>query len=237
METAPNFDLAATVRCGSADLAKCQIDTIRRLRGIATLRPRFDRIHLVGADSAFQVAGFTVRAEAAYGVDRRLPRPAADLFSIEALRTTIRSGEIARLLVRLPMGKSTSIPLKDLFVTRDVLEWGIGIDTVYEGWMPLLQVNQTLVLNNHTMLLVDDTDTRVMFVLRKSFLNDNLHSELVAAQGVPRSYTIGLARATYAVTDNLRVRVGFLLLAGSGNTLVGQYHSNDEAFVQLRYSY
>jgi hypothetical protein len=74
-------------------------------------------------------------------------------------------------------------------------------------------------------------------VVRKSFFAERLATEIAAVQGLARGYTMGTARFTYAVTDNLRVRLGYLLIAGSRRTLIGQYHDNDETFIQLRYSY
>jgi hypothetical protein len=84
---------------------------------------------------------------------------------------------------------------------------------------------------------VANADTRVLLALRKKFLADTLATELFAVQGFPRSYSLGEVRITYNITDDLRVRVGYLLIAGSRNTLIGEYHANDETFIQLRYSY
>jgi hypothetical protein len=196
------------------------------------LRPRFGRIRLIGGDAAFQLRGFTARVEAAYGTDRLLPRSASHLFSAANLKAVVSQGSSS-----LGNGKRTPIDLGDLFVERDTAEWGAGIDYQYRGWMPLLQVNQTLVLNNSTRLLLNDVDTRFLVALRKTLLGEHLTNELALVHGLERGYTTGVIRATYAVTDNLRFRVGYLLIAGSRETIVGQFHANDELFAQLRYSF
>jgi hypothetical protein len=237
VETAPNFVLATSVRCAATVLDRCDLLTLRRLDGRAVLRPRFDRMRQVAGDAAFQLGGFTARAEAAYGVDRRLPRPIQDLLSIDTLRESLGPDDIRRLAGGLSKGRRVPIDVGDLFVSRDVVQWGAGVDYLYEGWSPLLQVNQTLVLGNRTRLLLDDVDTRIVLALRKKFVAETLASEVFVIQGFPRSYSLGVARVTYNVTDDLRVRVGYLLIAGSRNTLIGEYHANDQAFIQVRYSY
>jgi hypothetical protein len=48
---------------------------------------------------------------------------------------------------------------------------------------------------------------------------------------------VGIARLGYDFTDYLRAQIGFLLLAGSRNSLFGQFHDNDQAFLRIRYSF
>jgi hypothetical protein len=98
-------------------------------------------------------------------------------------------------------------------------------------------VNQLFVLDNDVRLLVPDVDTRITFVLRKGFLDDTLTTEVSVVQGLDRSYTSAIFKVTYAITDNLRIRAGYLAIAGSRNSIIGQYHDNDQGFLQLRYSY
>lgn len=209
------------------------------LRSDSDLLPRFDRIRLFGADMAFTVIGSTIRAEAAYGRNRRLPRTVQDLTSAQNILRAIgppeRQIEIAEKL--LLKGQRVNLDLGDLFEESDTIEWGIGIDYLYRGWMPLLQVNQTVVLDEVPELLIDEVDTQLLFILRKSFLAERLDTEIAIVEGLARGYTSGVARFTYDLTDRLRLRLGYVLIAGSRNTLVGEFHDNDEGFVQIRYSY
>jgi hypothetical protein len=241
VETAPSFDLAATVRAPAVRRALGQgrpptIDDLRRLEAETILLPRSDRIRLAGADVAFELGGFTVRVEGAYGADRRFARPAADLIRPEALRESLR-GRLGAVAARLLAGRRAAVDLGDLSAARDSVAWGAGVDYRYRGWTPLVQLNQTLVLDNRTTLLVPDVDSRVVAVLRRSFLADRLATELGAIQAIERAYTTGIVRLSYGVTDTLRVRLGYLLLAGTRRSLVGQYHDNDEAFLQLRWAF
>jgi hypothetical protein len=235
-ETAPSFDFTTAVFSPSAVAGQARTLTdLQPLHADATLRPRFARIHLIGGDAAFQFAGFTARAEAAYGMHRLLPRTTADLLSPDNIARAVRP-QLATVVGQLLEGQTVAINLGDLFVARDTVEWGAGVDYPYRGWAPVLQVNQTVVLHNATKLLINDIDTHFLFALRKSFFAERLPTELVAVQGIERSSTSGIVRVTYVVTDNIRVRVGYLLLAGSRRTVIGQYHDRDEAFMQVWYA-
>jgi hypothetical protein len=207
------------------------------VRTDTTLLPRFERIRLVGADAAATLDRLTLRAEAAYGMDRPLPRSIEDLISDENIGRAFSGQDPGELATRLQAGERIAADLGDLFVIRDTIEWGVGADYTYRGWTPLLQVNQTVVLDNDTDLLLSNIDTQLLLVVRKSFLAERLATEIAAVQGLARGYSLGTARFTYALTDNLRVRLGYVLIAGSRRTLIGQYHDNDEGFIQLRYSY
>lgn len=239
-ETTPAFDFLTTV---SSPVARRLLDEGRQptindlllLEGDATLRPRFERIQLAGGDLAFPLAGFTVRAEAAYGIGRLQARSTDELLSADNIARSVRP-HLGSIIAALLAGQAAPVDLGDLFVRRDTIEWGAGVDYPYHGWVPVLQLNQTVIPNNSLKLLTSNVDTRLFGALRKTFLNERLATELVAFQGFERNYTSAILRFTYSLTEHLRVRLGYLFIAGSRNTLFGQYARNDEFFVQLRYT-
>ena len=240
-ETAPAFNLrtvayAPRVRRKLAEGMAPTLDDIFRLQSTATLEPRFGRIRLVGADAASRFGGFTGRAEVAYSHNRLLPVSIDTILEPANLQRAI-GPNLGQLVPQLLRGRQVPIDLGAISVARDVVGWGMGVDYTWEGFVPLLQVSQTVVLNNSTDLLINDVDTRIAGFVRRNFLRERLLGELMVAQGIERGYTIGRLRLTYAVTDNLRVRLGYVLIAGSRTTLPGQFHDNDEAFFQVRYSY
>jgi hypothetical protein len=244
-ETAPAFDLETSLfwpaaRRAARDGSFPPIpgpDEPLRLQANSTLLPRFGRIRLFGGDMAFARAGFTLRAEAAYGTDRVLLRTADALTDPASLARTVGRNQ-DEIFARVFSGETARVDLGTLTHVSDTVEWGLGIDYLYEGWTPLLQVNQTYVRDYPRVpLLISEVETRLLFVLRKSFFADRLDMELVTMQGLAKGYTMSISRFTYELTDNLRIRFGYLLLAGSRQTIIGQYKDNDEGFVQLRYSY
>ncbi len=241
-ETAPAFGvnttLVATGPPGS--FLQCAVLGPSKpcVRTDSVLRPISGRITLAGGDVAVDAGGFTVRAEGAWSANRFLPRTVQDLVSPENLSRVI-GGQKKRnnTAIELNNGHRVPIDLGNLFVRRDTVDWGVGIDYHYRGFVPVLQVNQTVVLDNTTNLLLSNVDTHVFFIVRKPWLADRLQTDVGAVQGFERSYTTGVARATYSITDHWRVRLGYLLIAGTRNTEIGQFHDNDEGYVQLRYSY
>jgi len=230
-ETMPAFDFSTTAFAPDPT-------NLARLASVQVVRPRFGRIQLVGAGASTALGGFTVRAEAAYGRDRLLPRRVEDLTTFEnILRAVGGASGAARVFGRLGRGRRVHLDLGDLFVARDSVMWGVGADYRWRGWMPLIQVNQTLILDNRIPLLIDDRDTALLANLRRAFLAERLMVEVACIQGLVRSYTALIPAVTYNVTDDLRVKIGFLMLAGTRRSPIGQYHDNDETFAQLRYSF
>lgn len=240
-ETAPAFDFAVDVFSPSAQakIAMGEMPTIADLAALdatATLTPRFGRIHLVGGDLAYPFAGFTGRFEWAYGADRLVPRSTAELIGLDNIGAAVRP-QLPQLIDGLLMGQSVPVDLGPLFVRRDVFEWGAGVDYAWRGWVPVLQINQAVVLDNELTLLVPNVDTRLLAALRKSFFDDHFATELTGVQGFERSYTTLQLRATYSFTDHFWLRAGYLFIAGTSNSVIGEYGENDEVFVQARYSF
>ena len=230
-ETAPDFDLSSIAFAPNPN-------NVANLITVQTLRPRLDRIRLLGGDATVVISDFTVRAEAAYGFGRMLPRSLADLTTFDNILRAL-GGETGATdaLQRLRNGEHVRVDLGDLFVARDTVAWGVGADYRWRGWMPVVQLNQTLVLRNRLRLLVADTDTSLVIGLQKTLLRERLKAQVSCIQGVVRSYTALIPTLAYDLTDDLRVKVGYLMIAGTRNSLIGQFHDNDEGFVQLRYSY
>ena len=128
-----------------------------------------------------------------------------------------------------------SIDLGESFARRDAVEWGIGADYTLSGYLFLLQVNQTDVIDNDVDLLIEDVETRLLANLRKKLLHDDLELQLIAQHAIESDYSVLLPRLTYRVWKGLELRCGYLFLAGRRSSTIGQYKHNDEAFVRLRY--
>ena len=240
-ETAPAFDFDTSVVSPSAQekIAHGQTPTIQdltQLDATAQLEPRFGRIHLVGGDAAYSFAGFTARAEVGMGFDRLVPRSTTELLSLDNIGNAVRP-QLPQILSALLAGQSVAVDLGPLFERRNVFEWGAGIDYAIDGWVPVLQINQSVVLDNDVTLLVPNVDTRLLAALRRSFFDDRLATEVVGVQGFERSYTTLQLRATYSFTDFFTVRAGYLFIAGTSNSVIGEYGANDEFFFQGRYSF
>src|SRR5262249_11540271 len=162
-ETAPAFNQVTRAHARNPFTTPPPQSAVR-LQADVDLEPRFGRIWLAGGDVALPLGGFTVRVEGAYGGDRLLARPARSLLGDLHLSST----RAVDLFTKLANGKTVTVPLPSLFEERDTIEWGAGVDYRFHGWMPVLQLNQTVVLHNSVELLVNDVDTRIFLVVRKA---------------------------------------------------------------------
>lgn len=191
----------------------------------AVLRQKTSVIHMAGADWAATLAGATVRAEAAVFLDRPYLADTRALANKQAdrLNTDLMS----------PNGRASL----DIFPEIDSAEWGIGIDYLYHGFLPLLQLSQIILLDSAPRLLIANPETTVTAVLRKSFWRDRLELDFRGVYGVVRGGWFAFPRVSYLLRDDLRIRLGYLAIGGPIDSLVGQFQRNDEVVFQVRYSF
>lgn len=205
---------------------------VQNVSAQTTLSPVFRTIDLVGGDAAYAWGDFTVRFEAAFIAGRPFSRDIRFLVQDPAQLAP----EIARALAEIAQGNSpVPVALPQSFAVRNAVEWGLGVDYTWEGYVFLLQVNQTDILNNNVDLLIKNVDTVLVGNLRKDFWHDDLTAQVIAIQGLESSYTLLMPRLTYRFWDNFEARAGYLFIAGRQNSVIGQYKDNDQAFFWLRY--
>ncbi len=224
----PAFELTAEAFADPAPGTPLGLD----ISAETEVRPIFRRVDAWGADAAFAWKDLTLRAEAAYIRGRAFNRDLRFLVSDPSqLAPQIRAA-IAQFLQGVPQ---VPIDLGESFVERDAIDWGVGVDYQMAGYLLLLQVNQTDVLDNGVDLLIKDIETRLIANLRKTFFHDDLTLQLLGLHAIESDYTSLVPRITYQLWEGLELRVGYLFLAGRRSSTVGQYKRNDEAFFRLRY--
>ncbi len=223
-ETAPDADLRPEVQLLSR--------TPPRLRVVSFLRQAHDSIHMTGADASTALGGFTVRAEAAYFDNRPYLRRSSDLVA-EATSPAV----LARVGRQVLQRGRARVPIGDLFPTEDAVEWGVGADYLTHGFTPLVQLNQIVLLDRAPRLLIADPDTRVSGTLRKKLLAERLELEVKGVYALERLAWYVFPRASYRVTDDLRLRLGYLAVGGPRASLLGQFRDNDEFVLQARYTF
>jgi len=205
--------------------------SLQNLRAETRLAPVFRTINLAGGDAAYAWNAFTVRFEAAFVDGRPFSRDIRNLTTPGQLQP-----QIPGIVQQLQLGHSPQpVKLPQSFAVRDAVLWGLGVDYTWNGYLILVQVNQTDVLHNDVPLLIKDVDTVLVGNLRKSFLNDDLTTQLIAVQALESGYTLLMPRVTYQLWEHLEARAGYLFIAGRSNSTVGQYKDNGEAFFWIRY--
>ena len=225
-ETAPDLRLDTVVRDVAPSAA------LRLVANVALTQTR-DFVHMTGGDVAVPVGDWTVRAEVAGTLGRPELRDARDVVSPAVLaRLPIR-----RILGQLQRTGRASVALPPLFVDVDMVQWGIGADTVWNGFQPILQVSQAIVPGDAPPLLIDDPETRFVAVLRKRFWDERLEFDGRAYLAVGNADWFVMPRLGWRIRDDLRVRVGYLAIGGPRRSLVGQFGENDEVLFDARWSF
>lgn len=225
-ETGPNARLQTTALCDLSNLADVRCDAV------AHLVQEQDRIRLFGADAAFVLGPFSLRGELVYSLDRPYLRPGTDV---------VDAG-LARLARRITSGAATigprnRVPYPDLFVDRDAVEWGIGADTIWNGFIPLVQISQIVLTEDAPRLLIGQPETRVTALVRKPIFEERVELEVRTIYSIESGGWFALPRVTYVPRDNLRVRVGYLAVGGHLESLIGQFRANDEVVFDVRWSF
>jgi hypothetical protein len=191
--------------------------------------PVHDRIVSVGADAATSLLGATVRAEAAYVFGRLYPRAVRDVVE------NPRVGPFDPLSLVLGREQEIGIDLDAVNVERDGVEWGVNADAIFGETFVLVQMTQTTVLDNSADLLISDFETRFATTVRRSVIGELVTAEFVGAYGLQGVYGVAHPNVTLAPVDAVEVRLGFLLIEGHEESIVGQYDENDQVTFRLRY--
>jgi hypothetical protein len=202
------------------------------IRAAARLAQTHSVMHMTGASAASPIGPFTVRAEAAWFVNHAYLRPAGDV--VDPVIAAGVSQEKARSVLG---GRPVGVQLQPLFPRLDSVEWGIGADTLWRGFHPLLQLNQIVLLGNAPRLLIANPETRLSGTLSRRFAGDRLEIDLRAAWEIERGSLYLFPRVSYQVMENLWVRAGYLAITGTPNSLFGQFRDNDEVVFQARMTF
>ena len=214
-ETGPNVDLKATLLVDS-----------RGGRVDAALVQASDTIHMTGGDLAIVLGPIAVRAEVAHFLDRPYLRVAGDLLD-----------ELDFDPARITGPGRYPVALGDLFSNQDAVEWGVGADTVWRGFRPLLQISQVIITDSAPPLLIANPETRVVGRLEKQWLADRLTTEVQVYWATERGSWFVRPEVSYLVRDDLRVGVAYLDVGGPPASLVGQFARNDEVLLLSRWSF
>src|SRR5262245_43755368 len=229
-ETAPDVSLSAVAFNATPPPPGMPVDPASvHLRAIAELTQANHTMHMTGADAAFPVGDFTVRAEAAWFVDHSYLRLTQDVLA----DVRVSAARRAKILA----GSHQDVPLGALFPSLDSVEWGIGADTLWRGFHPLLQLNQITILGSAPRLLIANPETRIATTLSRRFLDDRLELEVRGLWEIERGSLYAFPRVSYQLRDDLWLRVGYLVLTGTRNSVLGQFRANDEVVFQARMTF
>jgi hypothetical protein len=217
-ETAPDVSLHAVAFATSS-----------AVQTIADLTQATHTMHMTGADAAFPVENVTVRAEVAWFVDHSYLRPTSDVLA------DVRVGKHKRDAILA--GSHREVPLGALFPSLNSVEWGLGADTLWHGFHPLLQLNQIFILGNAPRLLIANPESRIAATLSRRLLDDRLELEVRGLWEIEQGALYVFPRVSYQLRDDLWLRAGYLVLTGPRDSVLGQFRANDEVVFQARMTF
>jgi hypothetical protein len=191
-------------------------------------------MHMTGGDAALALGDITVRAEAAWFVNHSYLSSVADVIAPLA---SPANPVVRQVAARVAQGKSANVQLAPLFPALDAVEWGIGADTLWRGFQPLLQLNQIIILGQAPRLLISEPETQLSGTLRRRFADDRVEAEVRGLWEIERGALYLFPRVSYLVREGLWLRAGYLVLTGTRNSLLGQYRANDEVVFQARMTF
>ena len=221
-ETNPDARLTATAFPGPNDTFRVE----------STLEQEHDTIHMFGGDAAFVLGPVSVRAEAAYFMDRPYLRPGKDVLDAAVSAETL--GKVRNGIMRHGYRR---VALEPVFVDLDAVEWGIGADMVWEGFRPLVQLSQVVPVEQAPPLLIGDPDTRITALVRKPIWQERVELEARTVYSIESGGWFALPRVSWVPRDDLRLRVGYLAVGGHRESLIGQFKDNDEVVFDMRWTF
>ena len=229
-ETAPDAALLSIASCRSCLTALSQGRLPIRVQTF--LKQKHDVLHMTGADWSAVFGGATVRGEVAVFQNRPSLRDTEDLIA-EALTPAV----VSRYGPRLVLNGRSRIPLGELFPDRDIVEWGIGVDYLINGFFPLLQLNQVIFVDSGPPELTRDPETQLLLSIRRSFFKEKAELELRGLYAIEPGAWIVFPQASYRLGDHWRLRLSYLGIGGPTESFIGQFNANDEFVFEARYSF
>jgi hypothetical protein len=99
------------------------------------------------------------------------------------------------------------------------------------------QFFQRIVLSRQSRISGDRIENFVLLFFRGDFRNDTLTPQLFVLSGLDDWDYWLQGSLRYAVDDNLSVKVGADLFAGTSSGSFGQFHNNDRIYLVVEYCF
>ncbi len=182
--------------------------------------PDFHRSSVIGADAAAVRGDLSIRAEAAYSLNR--------FFNIR------------RELWGYPAAPVPGInPLNpDIEEKHDALDYGIGADyRLFEDALLTMQAQQTVILGNTNRMFNQQVETILWATVRVGWMNQKIDTKASVAYNPEHGDAMATVNGWYVFTDSFKAGVTFVKLTGPRQSIFGDYARNDQMEWDLLYSW
>ena len=195
------------------------IDTNQGLAIDPGFVPSFNKITSLGMDAAMVAGDWSLRAEAAYTVNRAF-NVRQELWGYPQ--------SIATGLTRLP-------PVE---VIRDTFDYGIAGDyRLFEDAILTLQAQQSLILDRPDTLYERAVETILWANLKTGWLNQKVETAVNLACNPEHGASMVKGSVNYVINDAWKIGVIGLLLDGPPQSVFGRYSMNDQVVLEAVYSW
>ena len=181
--------------------------------------PDFHKIDVIGMDAAAVRGDLSLRAEAAYTLNRYL--------------------NIQRALWGYPVAPMPGIqPLNPIEQKHNVIDYGVGADyRLFEDALLTIQVQQTLILGNTDQLYEKNAETLLWANVKIGWMNQKIETNMNLAYNPEHGDTMGKADASYVFSDSWKMVITAMNLDGPSQSIFGRYSRNDQVEAELAYSW
>ena len=181
--------------------------------------PDIHKITSFGVDAAAVTGAWSLRAEAAYILNRYY--------------------NIRRELWGYPTVLAPGIyPLNSIEHKSDELDYGIGVDyRLFEDGLLTMQAQQTIIIHRPDTLYERKAETILWANLKAGWMNQKVETNLSVAYNPEHGATMVKANVWYVFTDSWKAGIIAIDLNGPPQSIFGRYAQNDQLAAELVYSW
>ncbi len=181
--------------------------------------PDFHKITSIGFDTAAVTGDWSIRAEAAYIMNR--------YYNIRR-----------ELWGYPPIPSPGATPLNPIEHKSDELDYGIGVDyRPFEDGLLTMQAQQTIIIHRPDTLYERRAETLLWANLKIGWMNQKVETNLSIAYNPEHGATMVKANAWYVFTDSWKAGIFAIDLNGPPQSIFGRYAHNDQVDAELVYSW
>jgi len=181
--------------------------------------PDFHKITSFGIDAAAVTGAWSLRAEAAYILNRYY---------------NIRSELWGYPTVLAP----GVYPLNPIEHKSDELDFGIGADyRLFEDGLLTMQAQQTIIIHRPDTLYERKAETILWANLKAGWMNQKAETNLSVAYNPEHGTSMVRANVWYVFTDSWKAGIIAIDLNGPPQSIFGRYAQNDQVAAELVYSW
>jgi len=182
--------------------------------------PDFHKISTIGMDAAAVKGELSLRAEAAYTVDRFLN-----------IRTELWGYPSVPSLGNNPL--NNSIEQK-----HNTLDYGLGADyRIFEDGLLTIQAQQTIIFGDTNQLYENKMETLLWANIKIGWLNQKIETNLNVAYNPEHDDNMAKVSVWYIFSDSWKASANAITLEGPAQSIFGRYSRNDQIEAKLVYSW